>query len=251
MAIEIVDVSVDLKASALLNRGAYNHKLGETDKSLADYESVIEVPDGPTDEKVEAFVNRGVTQWHSQRMREALESFHSAVQIASKGSERLSEAMFALPEPLVEVGLLEDVSATLRRAFEQNQRKFDGYGGTPEDLFWMVLRRGSHDWDRYVATLMPLYVEFGVADKLARGLTQLIKRLDEGDFSHGQLDEWNAVWKKHGAGVDELEIALQCLSAAIEAIKTKSDRPLFQLPQEVRSLVRSLLNHSLGPVPES
>ena len=35
---------------------------------------------------------------------------------------------------------------------------------------------------------------------------------------------------------------------ASAAIKTKSDRPLFVLPIEVRSLVRSLLNKSLGIV---
>ena len=224
---------------------------GDFAGALVDYTSVIEMPDAAVDQKAKALVNRGVIQWRSEQMREALESFQSAVRIAPQGSEIRCRAMFALPEPLIEFGGLDDVSAALRRAFGENERKFDGYGGTPNDLFWMVLRRGSRDWDKYVATLMPLYIEFGVADKLARGLTQLVERLDEGDFSPGQLDEWNAVWQKHGAAVEELKIALKCLSAATEAIKTKSDRPLFQLPQEVRSLVRSLLNHSLGPVSES
>ena len=248
---EMPDVPMDIKANALVNRGMIYRDLGETEKSLADYTSLIEMPDAPIDLKADAVVNRGSLQWRSEQMREALESFQSAVRIAPHGSECLCTAMFALAEPLVEVGLLDDVSAALRRAFEENDRRLDAYGGTPNDLFWIVLRRGSRDWDTYVAKLMPLYVEFGIADKLARGLTQLIERLDEGDFSPEQLDEWNAVWQKHGAGIDELEIALQCLAAATEAIKTKSDRPLFQLPQEVRSLVRSLLNHSLGPVSES
>lgn len=249
--IEMPDAPVELKSKVLVNRGVMYGRLGETEKSLADYASVIEMPDAPINLKAMAFVLRGAIQWRSEQMREALESIQSAVRIAPHGSELLREAMFALPEPLVEVGLLDDVSTALRRAFEENERKFDGYGGTPTDLFWMVLRRGSRDWDRYVATLMPLYIEFDVADELARGLTQLIERLDEGDFSPGQLDEWNAVWQKHGAAVEELKISLMCLSAATEAIKTKSDRPLFQLPQEVRSLVRSLLTHSLGPISES
>ena len=68
-------------------------------------------------------------------MREALESFQSVVRIAPQGSERLCEAMFALPEPLIEVGVLDDVSAALRRAFDENERKFDGYGGTGNSTF--------------------------------------------------------------------------------------------------------------------
>ena len=249
--IEMPNAPVDQKAKALINRGVTYGQLGETEKSLADYMSVIEMPDAPVDQKALALFYRGVSQWHSEQMRQALESFQSAVRIAPQGSKRLCKAMFALPEPLVEIGLLDDVSTALRRALEENERKLDGYGGTPKDLFWMVLRRGSSDWDKYVATLMPLYVEFGVADKLARGLTQLIERLDKGEYNPGQLDQWNAVWQKHGAAIEELEIALQCLAAATEAIKTKSDRPLFQLPREVRSLVRSLLTHTLGPVSES
>lgn len=249
--IEMPDASIYRKAKALLYRGVAHHQLGESEKELADYTSVIEMPDAPVEQKSYALVNRGSLQLRSEQMREALESYQTAVQIAPQGSRCLCGAMFSLPEPLIEIGLLDDVSAALRSAFEENDRELDAYGGAPNDLFWMVLRRGSRDWDKYVSKLMPMYVEFGIADKLARGLTQLIKRLDEGDFSTGQLDEWNAVWQKHGAGIEELEIALQCLAAATEAIKTKSDRPLFQLPQEVRSLVRSLLNHTLGPDTET
>ncbi|MCA9009830.1 MAG: hypothetical protein KDB01_08790 [Planctomycetaceae bacterium] len=220
---------------------------GDFAGALADCTSVIEMDNASVDQKAKALVYRGVIQFHSEQMLEALASYQSAVRIAQQDSESMCRAMFALPEPLVEVGLLDDVSTALRHAFEENNHDCEAYAGTPNVLFWMVLRRGSRDWNKYVSTLIPMYVEFGVADKLARGLTQLIKRLDEGDFSHGQLDEWNAVWQKHGAGIDELEIALQCVAAATEAIKTKSDRSLFRLPQEVRSLVRSLLDHTLGP----
>ncbi len=249
--IEKVDATADEKAMALISRGATHGQLGESVKAIADCTSVVEIPDAPVWQKANALVIRGLIQFQCQQVRDAVESFQSSVRIAPQGSEILCTAMFALPEPLVDVGLLDDVSTALRRAFEENNRDYEGYAGTPIALFGMVLRRGSGDWDKYVATLMPLYIEFGVADKLARGLTQLIERLDEGDFSPGQLAEWNAVWQKHGAAVDELKIALMCLSAATDAIKTKSDRPLFRLPQEVRSLVRSLLTHSLGPVSDS
>lgn len=153
-----------------------------------------------------------------------------------------------MPAPLVEIGLLDEVYAALRRAFESNKPTCKGYGGTPVHLFEMVLRRGSREWEKYVAKLMPLYVEFGAANHLAHALTLLIERLDGGDLSQAQLEEWNSVWQHHGANIEELEIALESLSAATESIKAKSDRPLFELPQEIRSLVRPLLNVSLGPI---
>ncbi|MEZ5308494.1 MAG: hypothetical protein R2684_15225 [Pyrinomonadaceae bacterium] len=46
--------------------------------------------------------------------------------------------------------------------------------------------------------------------------------------------------------LEKLEIPLKVLRASYEAIKTKSDRPLFQLPREIRQLIRPLLNHTLG-----
>ncbi len=246
--IEMSIAPTELEAIALVNRAFAYSQRGELENSLADCAKLIEMPDAPADRKADAFLNQGMGQWRFQAMKQSLESYRSAIRMASHGSETRCDAMFALPDPLVEVGSLEDVSVELRRAFEENERTLGGYGGTPSRLFWMVLNRGSKDWDKYVGKLVPLYVEFGAADKLAGGLTQLISSLDKGDFSKGQLDQWNEVWQKHGAAVEELEIALQCLSASAEAIKTKSDRPLFQLPQEVRSLVRSLLAKSLGPV---
>ncbi|MEJ7595841.1 MAG: hypothetical protein WKF77_30380 [Planctomycetaceae bacterium] len=154
--------------------------------------------------------------------------------------------MFNIPEPLLEIGLLEEVISSLRQAFHEIEPTNIGYGGAPKDLFWMVLRRGSGDWERYVAALLPLYVEFGATEKLGSGLTHLIEKLDQGDYTHNQLDLWNSLWHEHATNIEALEIPLSCLSAAIEVIKSKSDRPLFVLPKEVRSLVRSLLNKSLG-----
>jgi tetratricopeptide (TPR) repeat protein len=246
LLIEMADAQVDLKAHALLYRGIAYGKRGETAKAVLDFTSVMEMANAPADSKAKALIEIGVMQWHANNMRPALQSFQESVRIAPSGSEVLCKALFNVPEPQVEIGTLDEVCHSLRQAFTENKPDCEGYGGTPGDLFWMVLRRGVGDWDMYVATLVPLYVEFGVADKLGRGLTQLIQRLDEGNYSDEQLDQWNAVWQKHGADIEDLQIPLKCLSVSIEVIKTKSDRPLFQLPLEVRSLVRPLLSKTLA-----
>lgn len=108
----------------------------------------------------------------------------------------------------------------------------------------MVLRRSPCEWTYYVAEIVPLYIQYGVAEKLGQGVTKSIQDLDQGGFSKSRLDTWNAAWQQAGEGCDDLEIPIRCLSAAVEVMK--ADRPLFQLPLEIRGLVRPLLNRSLG-----
>ncbi len=94
----------------------------------------------------------------------------------------------------------------------------------------------------------PLYVKYGVAEKLGQGVTKSIQYLDEGGFSKSQIDTWNSAWQQAGKGCDDLEIPLRCLDAAVEVMKSEppTDRPLFRLPLEIRGLIRPLLNRSLG-----
>jgi len=244
--IEMTNINAEVKALSLFSRGATYGTIGETEKQLADYTTSIEMPDASVELRARAMSSIGVVYWQNGKMRESLATFQEALLLAPRGSEVRLNIMFNLPEPLLGIGTLEEVASSLKQAFQENEQTISSYGGTPEDLFWMVLRRGSGDWERYVATLLPLYVEFGATEKLGSGLTHLIEKLDQGDYTHNQLDLWNSLWHEHGVNIEALEIPLSCLSAAIAAIKTKSDRPLFALPIEVRSLVRSLLNKSLG-----
>jgi hypothetical protein len=140
--------------------------------------------------------------------------------------------------------------SALKRAFVEGDAEVREYGGTPEDLLSMVLRRSPTEWAKYIAEIVPLYAKYGVAEKLGQGVTRSIQHLDEGGFSKSQIDTWNSAWQKAGEGCDDLEIPLRCLDAAVEVMKSEppTDRPLFRLPLEIRGLVRPLLNQSLGEV---
>lgn len=112
----------------------------------------------------------------------------------------------------------------------------------------MIVQRGPAEWAGYVSAIAPLYIQYGVAEKLGKGITQSIKFLDEGDFSTAQLDLWYQAWAAFGDDADEPQIPLQCLHAAIEVLKSDppNDRPLFRLPLEIRQLVRPLLQKKLN-----
>lgn len=49
------------------------------------------------------------------------------------------------------------------------------YGGTPGDLILMIVQRGPAEWADYVSAIAPLYIEYGVAEKLGKGITQSIQ----------------------------------------------------------------------------
>jgi len=176
--IEMPNGKTFVKAVSLLNRGATYGTMGETEKQLADFTASIEMPDASVELRARAMSSIGVMYWQNGKMRESLATYQEAMLLAPRGSEVRCNIMFNLPEPLLEIGTLEEVASSLKQAFQENEQTISSYGGTPEDLFWMVLRRGSGDGERYVATLLPLYVEFGATEKLGSGLTHLIEKLD-------------------------------------------------------------------------
>ncbi|XZE19885.1 hypothetical protein SH449x_005215 [Pirellulaceae bacterium SH449] len=162
--------------------------------------------------------------------------------------EQNAESRYVIAAPMIACQTIDDVVAALKRALEEGNAHADEYVGTPQNLLAMVLRRGPSEWASYISDIVPIYLKYGVAAKLGQGVTQSIQYLDEGGFSKSQIETWNTAWQKAGKGCDDLEIPLRCLDAAVEVINAEppTDRPLFQLPLEIRELVRPLLNRSLG-----
>ena len=246
--IEMADAPVDLKANALVNRGVTYGQQGDVERKLADYSAVIEMTDAPVDQKALALFYRGVQNWRDEQFQESTADFEAVLAIPSISPEQRTDALFAVIEPMIEHCGRDEIRKALTRAFEEGDSQASEYGGTPHDLLSMVLRRSPAEWASYVSEIAPLYVKYGVAEKLGQGVTKSIQHLDEGGFSKSQIDTWNSAWQQAGEGCDDLEIPLRCLNAAVEVMKAEppTDRPLFRLPLEIRELVRPLLNRTLG-----
>jgi len=140
-----------------------------------------------------------------------------------------------------------DGMAALTRAFEESEAAAQYYAGTPYHLLAAVLQKGHGEWPDYVSDLVPIYAKYNACAKLGNGLTRSIQSPAEGDFSPTQLDTWKQAWQEAGGEIEELSIALRSLDCAVRAIKQESDRPLFDLPLEIRELVAPLLEGALGP----
>ncbi len=243
--VEMPDAPAEQQAQALLNRGSTHGRQGDREQALADYTAVIDMPDAPAEQEATAMSIRGAFLWRSGDYKHSQESFEAALAVAEVSSQYRTAALFGLPEPMIANAGRDQVIVALESAFRNGDADSAGYGGTPDDLLSMVLGRGHQEWREYIAELVPVYVNNNAVAKLGQGVTQTIELLDTGGYSEMQLDVWNDAWQEAGKDCDDLELPLRSLDAAIDAIKTKSDRPLFRLPLEIREIVRPLLTKSL------
>jgi tetratricopeptide (TPR) repeat protein len=246
--IEMTDASADQRAMALLSRADAYVQQDKVAGAFADYSAVVEMIDAPEFLRAHALVYRGVQNWRDRQFKASTADFDAALAIPTISIALRTKTVFAVIEPMIEYCSLDEISRALIRAFKEGDAQCSDYGGTPHDLMSMVLRRSPTEWANYIAEITPLYIKYGVAEKLGQGLTKSIQDLDEGGFSKSQIDTWNSAWQQAGKGCEDLEIPLRCLDAAVEVMKSEppTDRPLFRLPLEIRGLIRPLLNRSLG-----
>jgi len=246
--ISLPSTSTLQRAKALLNRGLTYSQQGELELGIADYSTLIEMPDAPTDVRATAHFRIGTIQWNDGRYLQSEENFRASLNVEGASSQMRTASLFALPEPMVALHGMPEVIAALREAFETGDPQCDEYGGTPGDLLRMILQRGQTEWNDYAQALVPLFDQNGVGEKLGKGIVQSIGKLDVGDYSNTQLSLWNSAWQEAAQQCSDLELPLRCLSAATEVLrmKTPTDRPLFQLPLEIRGIVRDQLTSTLG-----
>jgi tetratricopeptide (TPR) repeat protein len=244
--VETPDAPAEQRAKALLNRGVTYGQQGKSDLELSDYTALIETPDASADQRAKALIKRSGFYWRTERFELSLNDLSTLVATPSYPLNIRQKARFYIPESIIPTGAWSDAMDALTKAFDEGNPSADDYGGTPHDLLKMVLRKGYVEWGPCAAYLVKIYAHYGACDKLCSGLTRSIAYLDEGDYSDTQLDAWNAAWQDAGQQNEACEVALRSLRCATQAIKAHSDRPLFELPLEIRELVLPLLQKTCG-----
>lgn len=194
----------------------------------------------------EAMVHRGMFYWFSSEFEAALSDYTAVVEFTGISSTWKTNALFCIPVAMIPIRSLDEVVESLKRAFIQGELETRGYSGFERDILRMIMGREHFSWPGYIEAIVPIYAKYGALNSLGSGLTQSIETLDTGGYSEAQIDLWNSSWKRFGAEYEELSIVLSSLYAAVQVIKTGSDRPLFDLPLEIRKIVRSLLKQTLS-----
>ncbi|MCH7728805.1 MAG: tetratricopeptide repeat protein [Planctomycetes bacterium] len=244
--IEMSETPVEGKARGLINRGFTYGQLGETEKEISDYSAVIEMTEAPVDQKATALVSRGLTYGQLGESEKAIADYSAVIKMTGVSSSIKTNALFSAPEAMIPIKPVNEAIAGIQRAFEEGDSEVSEYGGSPSEILKMILGRQHSSWSEFVEKLVPIYAQYNALTSLGSGITESITVLDAGGFSESQLDLWNSAWQKFGAENDELSIPLAALDASVEVIKTGKDRPLFDLPLEIRKIVQPLLKNSLS-----
>jgi len=244
--LSLPQLTIDQKTEALLNRGDTYSQLGDSEKAIADYSAVIEMAEAPVDVRAHAMNQRGNAYWQASQFDLAENEFTSVSNMTGVSSSNRTDALFCIPEAMIPTKPMHESIAALKRAFDEGDSTTTGYGGAPRDILKVVLGREPGSWPEFVKQLVPIYAQYGALDRLGSGLTESIAVLDAGGFSESQLDVWNAAWQKFGAEYEEFSIPLAALDGSIQVIKTGDDRPLFNLPLEIRKIVQPLLKNTLS-----
>jgi len=176
---------------------------------------------------------------------DAIQDLDDARELVSQESTNFTEATFGRLERILRLDSLDEVELAYIDAFETTDPEHNGYGGNPENQLLALLHRAPSEWVDFIQVITPLYIKYKVADKLGNGITQSIQYVDNEGFSESWRETWNCAWQQAGADCEDLLLPLRCLQAGIEVIKAGNDRPLFELPLEIRKLVKPLLTSTL------
>ena len=248
--IEMAEAPAEQRAIAQRDRGVAYGQQGEIELALADYTAVIEMAEVPVEERAGARNSRGTAYWQVGQFESAAEDFKAVLSTNESGVSDSKHviALFNLVEPLIAIATLEEVLKTLDRALSLRKKHALEFAGTPKDILSMILKRPKTDWSNYCSGIATRYIENDLVDQLGQGLTRSIELLDMGDFTAAARCEWVSIWRAVGDPHDGLSIPLRCLDAAVAVINSDppSDVPLLGLPPEMRTLVRPMLNVTLG-----
>ncbi len=245
-AIEMNGAPPLVKAKALATRGSTYGELDESERAIDDWAAVVEMEEADVWQKAEAMLLRGGGYWRLQEFELAVEDFKTVADMSEVSSYARTYALFALPEATIPTRSVNESVESIEQAFEDGDPETDPFGGDPSGILQMILRREHPSWPEFIERLVPVYAEYRALESLGSGLTESIAFLDGGGYSQTQLDLWNDSWQKAGGEYDDLTIPLAALDAAIQVIKSGNDRALFDLPVEIRQIVRPLLKNALA-----
>jgi len=235
-------------ARAQISEGIKHAKVGRLDAAITDFTAVIEQPDAPPDQIARAHGYRGVSYCRSGKYAESQADFRAVLDDPRFSENDKNSARFAVVEPMIITSVASAVASALADAFQQTPRESPSYGGAPEDVVATLLRRGHQDWASYLQALVPVYLANNYTSELGTAAVRSAGVFDGGEYSLAQMDTWLAAWRSAAAENTQLGTSVEWLAAALEAIKSKSERPLLSIPLEIRTLIRPLLSKSLGPV---
>ena len=109
----------------------------------------------------------------------------------------------------------------------------------------ILVNKGHTFWEEEIRYLVSIFKKYNMMVSLGGGLLFSIKTFSSNKNIVALFSQWQAIWEEVAEDEMYIEIPLQALKASKEALEAKSDKPLFELPKEVRDLVLPLIKDAI------
>lgn len=240
--IKMQDAPAELRAIALFNRGIAYGEQGETSLKIKDYSMVIKMQGVPAEQKAKALYNRGVTYEEQGETELSIKDCSAVIKMTSIPDYIRNRASFAISTQYFYILELDKAHEALQNAFTTGEKKAEYYSSYVFYTLKAIAALGSSFWQKEIVWLLQLFDRYNSLDHLGSALMRSAKIFIDEDSLLSSLKKWQQLWQKEGEGYEEMQLPLQALIAARLAIEQKSDKPLFELPKEIRDLISPLLS---------
>lgn len=229
--------------NALFNRALIYNELGMLDLELNDYDILINMNNISSTNLVDSLFNRAVHYCNLERYPSAIQDFERILTVPDLDIELKIKTLFAFAELNLVTNNKSKFKKLLKWALSEEKDNIVDYGGAPYDLISTLLQLDSSFWATYISILVEVYGDYGRLELLTSNLVRSISMLASEEVSSEELEIWYFIWTKKTYKLEEFELPLNILKAAINAIVEKDIEPLLVLPLEIRKLVLPLLGY--------
>lgn len=240
-------VGVEEKAAVMLDRVLVKLHLRDLSGALADCVEMVEMQGLSESRRGLAFQMQGWCYGLAGETQKAVHAMESVLKLSEIQAEFRTLVLFEIAQLSMQKSSDEDAARALARAFGQGDPKAEEYGGRSGELIRALLHHGEDEWSSRAAMVVSQYSKHDCLAKLSAGVVQAIASISDRGLSPSQLNLWNSAWQEATKGIVELEVARRCLRAAVDSLIAGSDRALFDLPMELREIIRPLLGSAISP----
>jgi len=233
------------KLQALFKRGLEYYQINKVEEAINDWSKIVDMPEAPKEEKAKALLNRSVTFINQGKTTLGLKGLNQLIQLDNAPEDVVNLALFMIPEVYFNLLQIDNAHIALKEAFIKGDKGSEYYPSNTKNILLSINQLGHSFWKEQITLILLLYSEFEVIDSLSSALIQSISFFIEDESLISLFKKWQQVWQQEGEKYKEMQLALQVLGAALLAVEQKSDKPLMELPKEIRELVLPMLDKIL------
>jgi len=178
--------------------------------------------------------------------KEAINILENIVTTKEANRKIIEEAYFLLTEVYYLTNNPEKARKALKKIFEYTQnesRMIEIFG--MNNILAALARIPENKWSKEIDFLLKLFKNNQKLEYLSASLIRSVELFISDELLFQKLKRWSEIWSIKSKKLIQIQPAIKVLWASLLAIETKSDKPLFELPKEIRELVLPMIESAI------